>query len=494
MLDVVQPKSLGSVCILGAGKTGLVVAAYLCAHPGYASKLVLYTGSTHMPSSPQLAHLAQQGLSIVASDQVTEDFDLCIASPGIPPHALLYTSACAHCREVIGEPEFAWRCRPQRWVAITGTNGKTTTTTLIDHMIRADHKQACAVGNIGRACLGEVDHHLADTWFVAELSSFQLAETKMLHPRAAILLNITPDHIEWHGSMQAYAAAKERIFANLTTDDLAIISRDDLYCKAIYSRLVERGLNPVCIDTSQDPKTLQAAYCSNSMLYVRLNGTTTPLIKTSEAALKGVHNIQNMLAAAALALFIGVSVDAIRQVLQTFTTLEHRLEYVATVHGVSFVNDSKATNTDSVEKALTAFPNGSTIVLLGGHDKQTDLSSLVHQVVRKCKGAICFGEAGQRIYHELVSVQHAQGTPDTHDVSDTCNNATTTAALPFVTCVPHLRDAFDCAVAHAKPHTTVLLSPACSSFDEFHNMEERGTYFKKLVHELRATSDNEKLS
>lgn len=360
-------------------------------------------------------------------------------------------------------------------------------------MIRADHKQACAVGNIGRACLGEVDHHLADTWFVAELSSFQLAETKMLHPHAAVLLNITPDHIEWHGSMQAYAAAKERIFANLTTDDLAIISRDDPYCKAIYSRLVERGLSPVCVDTSQDPKTLQAAYCSDSMLYVRLNGTTTPLIKASEAALKGMHNIQNMLAAAALALFIGVSVDAIRQVLQTFTTLEHRLEYVATIHGVSFVNDSKATNTDSVEKALTAFPCGSTIVLLGGHDKQTDLSSLVHQVVRKCRGAICFGEAGQRIYHELVSVQNAQAS-DGEGACDKCKSAVASAPLSFVKCVPHLRDAFDCAVTHAKPHTTVLLSPACSSFDEFHNMEERGTYFKNLVHELRATSDDEKLS
>lgn len=493
MLEAKQTESLGSVCILGAGKTGLVVARYLCTHFDRVSKLTLYTGNPKSSVSPDLALLTQQGLTIIESDHLTEDYDICIASPGIPPYSPLYSSACKHCREVIGEPEFAWRCRPQKWVAITGTNGKTTTTTLIEHMIRADHKQACAVGNIGRACLGEVDHHLADTWFVAELSSFQLAETKLLHPHAAILLNITPDHIEWHGSMQAYAAAKERIFANLTTDDLAIISRDDLYCKAIYSRLVERGLSPVCVDTSQDPKTLQAAYCSDSMLYVRLNGTTTPLIKASEAALKGMHNIQNMLAASALALFIGVSVDAIRQVLQTFTTLEHRLEYVATIHGVSFVNDSKATNTDSVEKALTAFPCGSTIVLLGGHDKQTDLSSLVHQVVRKCRGAICFGEAGQRIYHELVSVQNAQAS-DGEGACDKCYNAVVSASLSFVKCVPHLQDAFDCAVAHAKPHTTVLLSPACSSFDEFHNMEERGTYFKKLVHELRATSDDEKLS
>lgn len=493
MLEAKQTESLGSVCILGAGKTGLVVARYLCTHFDRVSKLTLYTGNPKSSVSPDLALLTQQGLTIIESDHLTEDYDICIASPGIPPYSPLYSSACKHCREVIGEPEFAWRCRPQKWVAITGTNGKTTTTTLIEHMIRADHKQACAVGNIGRACLGEVDHHLADTWFVAELSSFQLAETKLLHPHAAILLNITPDHIEWHGSMQAYAAAKERIFANLTTDDLAIISRDDPYCKAIYSRLVERGLSPVCVDTSQDPKTLQAAYCSDSMLYVRLNGTTTPLIKASEAALKGMHNIQNMLAAAALALFIGVSVDAIRQVLQTFTTLEHRLEYVATIHGVSFVNDSKATNTDSVEKALTAFPSGSTIVLLGGHDKQTDLSSLVHQVVRKCRGAICFGEAGQRIYRELVSVQNAQAS-DGEGACDKCYNAVASAPLSFVKCVPHLRDAFDCAVTHAKPHTTVLLSPACSSFDEFHNMEERGTYFKKLVHELRATSDDEKLS
>ena len=415
-----------------------------------------------------------------------EQYDLCITSPGISPLSDFYQAFAAVSREMIGEPELAWRLSPQNWLAITGTNGKTTTTTLVRDMLRAAGMKVTAVGNIGECCIDHVLDRSEDEWFAAEMSSFQLEETRYFHPAAAALLNITADHLEWHGTFEAYAHAKEKIFAHLEACDTPILSRDDAWCDAIYQRLCDRGLDPVCIDIAKDPGTPRAAYCKDNRLYVRLDSRSTFCVgELSRAALKGDHNTQNMLAAAACALSAGVPTSAITEVLYSFKSLEHRLEYVATKRDIAFVNDSKATNPASVLKALSAFDPDHIVLLLGGHDKHTDLSQFAQEVVRKCRVAVCFGAAAARFEEALQEAQAAAlhkecALQSLHDARGRLRSHKVCQLMR----ASQLKDAFEQALGVAQPGDTILLSPACSSFDEFHNMAERGRYFKELVNRL----------
>ena len=319
------------------------------------------------------------------------------------------------------------------------------------------------MGNIGVLCVGEVGHRPEGGWLVAELSSFQLAETARLHPRAAVLLNVTPDHIEWHGSMEAYAAAKEKVFANMGAGDLAVVSMDDDWCRAVAVRCAQRGQRVCELSIDRELGGRDAAFVRGDRLVVRLDGVEHDLGSADNLKIRGSHNWENALAASALALFVGVGEDVVARGLTSFSPIEHRIEPCGEVAGVHFVNDSKATNTDSVEKALTAFTPKSVVVLLGGHDKGTDLGSLAAACCREARVAVCFGAAGPRIARALEDEIAATGS-DLRVVS-----------------AEHLRDAFDAAVAAAEPGNTVLLSPACSSFDEFSNMAERGRLFKSLV-------------
>jgi len=300
---------------------------------------------------------------------------------------------------------------------------------------------------------------------VAELSSFHLATTRLLHPRVACLLNITPDHVEWHGSLEAYAAAKERLFANLDAGDLAVVSVDDDWCRAVADRLDARGLRVCRLSVHEAPDTPCAAFRRGGSLVVRIDGAETVVVSEDELPIKGEHNVENALAASSMALELGVPADDVRRGLLAFRALEHRIEPCGEIDGVHFVNDSKATNTDSVEKALTAFATGTIDLLLGGHDKATDLSSLATAVAACCRVAVCYGEAGERIARALEDAV-----------------ATSGSSLVVVR-APHMTEAFEAACARALPGDTVLLSPACSSFDEFSNMAERGRLFKRLVSE-----------
>ncbi|MBP3885407.1 MAG: UDP-N-acetylmuramoyl-L-alanine--D-glutamate ligase [Olsenella sp.] len=451
---------LGNVCVLGLGKTGVEVAHYLLGlQPDRVSSVTLFAGST-TDESEVTRELTKLGVRVVLGcEEVSGDFDLAIASPGISEFSRFFLSARDCSREIVGEPEFAWRESPERWVAITGSNGKTTTTSLATALLREGGMSAAAVGNIGNLCTTEVARRRPDEWFVAELSSFQLATTSLMHPRVACLLNVTPDHLEWHGSLEKYALAKEKVFNNLDAGDLAVVSAEDEFCLAAAARLEERGLRVLYVGVHVQPSHELVAYVRDGRLVVCLGGNEHVLVRTDELSIKGDHNIENALFASAVAVELGVPDEAIGRGLVSFKPLEHRIEPVATVRGVGFVNDSKATNTDSTEKALAAFPPGHIVILLGGHDKGTDLTSLASVVMRTCKAAVCFGEAGERIARAL----EAKG-------GDAC-----------VLRAPHLREAFACAVEEADEGDTVLLSPACSSFDEFQNMAERGRLFKQLV-------------
>ena len=463
---------LGDVCVLGLGKTGEAVAEYLLAQrdDGRVSSVTVVGGAKSAPSDESLA-LEHEGAKIVyGTEDVEGDFDLAIASPGISEFSDFYANGKAASKEIIGEPELAWRESPERWVGITGTNGKTTTTTLARDLLRAGGLAAEAVGNIGTMAIGEVARRAPGEWLVAELSSFQLAGTVELHPHVGVLLNVTPDHLYWHKTMENYAAAKERLFRNMDAGDLAIISDGDSWCRDIAARCEGRGLR-VChllvAGEAPEATTANAAWeRTDGMLVVRLDGRDVELVNKGELSIAGEHNVENALAASALALACGVDAIDVRAGLLAFSPLEHRIEPCGELAGVRFVNDSKATNTDAVSKALTAFEPGHVVILLGGHDKGTDLSEMAADVARHAHVAVCFGEAGERI---AEAVEAAGGA---------------------VVRAEHLEQALDAGIEAARPGDTVLLSPACSSFDEFSGFEERGRAFKSLVADRIAKGSN----
>ena len=459
---------LGDVLVLGLGKTGLDVALYLAGLGERVTSVTLYGGlAAH--EGPFTEQLEAAGVRVVlGTEDVQGSYDLAVASPGISENSAFFAAARACAREAIGEPEFAWRESPERWVAITGTNGKTTTTTLTRDLLRAGGLDAESVGNIGTLITSTVAERRAEEWYVAELSSYQLATTRLMHPRVACLLNVTPDHLGWHGSMEAYALAKEKAFANMGEGDLAVVSCDDDWCRAAIARLEERGLRVCQVSVVAEPASSSAAFVRDDMLVVRLDGVEHTLLSVDELPIKGEHNVQNALAASAMALELGVADEDVVRGLLAFRALEHRIEPCGELAGVRFVNDSKATNTDSVEKALTAFVPGTVVLLLGGHDKGTDLTSLAAAAARTCHAVVCFGEAGPRM--------------------EAAVSAVAPAGMQVVS-APHLAEALDAGAALARPGDAVLLSPACSSFDEFSNFEERGRVFKALVAERIARGE-----
>lgn len=455
-----EKRFLGNVLVLGLGGTGAAVARYLSERLGSRVSSITVVGGAASHEGKLAEELRDLGCAVVlATEKIEGHFDLAIVSPGISEFSAFFAEARAHADEVLGEPEFAFRESPERWVAITGTNGKTTTTALSCELLREGGLSAETVGNIGTIVTSRLDGRPEGSWFVAELSSFQLATTDTLHPKVAVLLNITPDHVEWHQTLENYAAAKEKIFQNLGAEDLAIISADDAWCRKILARVAKRGVRVCRLSVAEEPEGPDAAFLRDGSLVVRLKGKEQVLLGRQEMALEGLHNAENALAASALALELGVRVDAVRQGLRSFHALEHRIEPCGEADGIRFVNDSKATNTDAVEKALGAFEPGHIVCLLGGHDKGTDLSSLAQKVASACHAAICYGEAGPRI---AEAVRAAAGTAEVFEE-------------------PHMREAFFRAVSVARAGDVVLLSPACSSFDEFHNMEERGELFKQLA-------------
>lgn len=460
---------LGDVAVLGLGRTGEAAARYLASLvPDRVRSVTLFGGAASEEGERTRALEAEGVRCVLGTEGVSGRYDLVVASPGIPVDSDFFRSAAACAAEVVGEPELAWRESPERWVAITGTNGKTTTTSLATHLLGEAGLPAEAVGNIGTPPTEAVPARPEGGWFVAELSSFQLATTRLLHPRVAVLLNVTPDHLEWHHTMEAYAAAKERAFANLGAGDLAVVSVDDGPCRAVASRCEARGLRVCRLSVHGEPAGPCAAFLRGGELVVRLDGVERPLCRAADLRIVGLHNAENALAASAVALELGVSAEDVARGLRSFSPIEHRLEPAGTVAGVSYVNDSKATNTDAVEKALTGFAPGSVVLLLGGHDKMTDLSSLAAAVRARCRAAVCYGEAGPRIAAALEAPGGGEGGE---------------LALDVVR-APRLRDAFAEAARLARPGDVVLLSPACSSFDEFSNMAERGRLFKALVAEL----------
>ena len=483
------PEHLGRVLILGLGKSGHAALDYLLPLMGTRVSALAVAAGGDTPAARADAERAKAAGAAVefGNDAVAPlmqavggSFDLCIASPGIPEISDFFQSAKAASAELISEVEFAWResAEESTWVAITGTNGKTTTTSLAAHLLADAGLAAHAVGNIGDACIARVAAGDTDV-YVAEVSSFQLESTSRFAPNVAVLLNITPDHVEWHGTLEAYAQAKWKVAANLaqTPNATAVLCATDDAVRARIRELramtqEERGFDYVPVGTKDGIAGDMRARCgsdnaafvaSDGVLTVALRGEDHRLCAESELQIKGAHNTENALVAASCALALGVADDRVATSLRSFAPLEHRIEPCGSVSGVACYNDSKATNVDATLKAFSAFGATRPIVLLGGHDKGTDLAPLVRAAREHAKAVVIFGEARERFLAAFGGEISGEG-----------------GALAVIA-ANHMEDALDAGLAAAVPGDVLLLSPACSSFDEFTCYEQRGDIFKELV-------------
>lgn len=458
----------GDVLLAGMGASTGAAAEYLLSlGEDSPTSITLYTGTAGEKALARARELEARGVRVVTGTSSVEGrFDLGIISPGIPQISDFYASAQASCGELVSEPELAWRESPRDWVAITGTNGKTTTTTLAAELLKRSGISARTVGNIGLPPIACVRDRKPGEVFVAELSSFQLASSRLIAPRVAALLNITPDHVEWHGSLEAYARAKEKLFDHMGADDLCVLGSDEA-CARIAAQLEARGLRVCGLQADEPPCACRANAAwqdAQGRLVVRLNGCDHVLCSADDMLLKGPHNVQNALAAAACVLEMGASDDAVAAGLAEFAPLEHRIEPCgSSPAGVAFYDDSKGTNVDATDKALDAFAPGAVVLLVGGHDKGTDIGDFARHCVRVCHAVVAYGQAGPRFAEAIREAAASEKSP--------C--AVAEAA--------HMIDACEASLALARPGDAVLLSPACSSFDEFSGFEERGRVFKDWV-------------
>ena len=477
------PARLGAVLVLGLGVSGKAVARYCAALVGSrVDELFIAAGARNDDSVAFVESLAGEHVNFAFGDEALEDieehFDVCVASPGIPFHHKLYQDALACSTELISEVEFSWResAADSTWVAITGTNGKTTTTSCAAHVLQQAGLPANAVGNIGEVCLEAVAAGKTKI-YVCEISSYQLYSTRQFAPDVAVMLNITPDHLHWHQSLEAYRDAKFKVFDNLTGVAILDATNDVVRAKVREFRQMqpdERGFAYIPMGTkaglSGDMRAAcgadNAAFVDGSReLRVAFDGVEHDLGNADDLQIKGLHNASNALVAAAVAVVLGVSDATIAQALATFPPLEHRIEPCGSVAGVACFNDSKATNVDATVKALGAFPGQDVIVLLGGDDKDTDLTDLINETHAHAVAAVLFGAGRPRFAaaFEDAAMRAPQGF----------------AILE----ADHMEDAFDVALEAASPGSVVLLSPACASFDEFKSFEQRGQVFKQLVAE-----------
>ena len=380
--------------------------------------------------------------------------DLIVTSPGVPAEQPVFDAARARGVETIGELEFAWRWLAGRVIAITGTKGKSTTTTLIGRMLEAAGKQVMVGGNIGTPLSAQVEESTADTVHVVETSSFQLETTTSFHPWIAVWLNFADDHLDRHPTVAAYAAAKARIFANQDANDWAVLNADD---RAVLEHARGTGAQRVMFSLEGG---VRDGFVVDGDWIVRRAGTQVErLIPLGAVELTGRHMLNNVLAAAAATHVAGVRPEAMVSALRGFHGLPHVMEPVATVGGVRFVNDSKATNVEAARRSIESFDRG-VVAIVGGRYKGGDFRELGGPLATRGRAVIAIGEAAPRVRKALADIVR-------------------------VIDAPSMRDAVERGYEAARPDGVVLLAPACSSFDWFRDYAQRGEVFKEEVERLR---------
>jgi UDP-N-acetylmuramoylalanine--D-glutamate ligase len=444
------------VLVVGLGKSGLAAALFLRRRGAQVTVSDIRSAEALANDIPSLL---EEGINVEAGGHGLLTFrrqDLIVVSPGVP----LDTPELAQVRNfglpVIGELELAARFLKGKTLAITGSNGKTTTTSLVGEILEAAGLPTLVGGNIGVPVVALIEESTDETWSVLEVSSFQLETTEQFHPTIAVILNITPDHLDRHGTFENYALAKERIFAVQNKQDFLVLNADNARAAAAASR----SSAAVYWFSLENPVS-RGAWVEDGQVMYRASKDAHPetIMPLTGIPLKGEHNVENVLAAVCASRLAGASPEIIRHAVEKFRAVEHRLEYVATVNGVEFYNDSKATNVDATAKAIAAFPGGIHLIL-GGKDKNSDYTQLADLLRSRVRAVYTIGAAAAKIE------SHLRGVVAIHSC-ETLERAVTTAA----------------AAAH--PGEIVLLAPACSSFDQFENYEQRGRIFKELVHDWR---------
>ena len=442
--------------VVGLARTGIVVSLFCAA---YGAHVTAIDEKSEAALAETAARLRNAGVTLqfgVVAPEIFVNQDLIIVSPGVPAKLPGLELARNRGVTVWSEIELAWRLLRGKLVAITGSNGKTTTTALVGHILQAAKIPVLVGGNIGTPLLARVEASSDSTVTVAEVSSFQLETIDAFRPDVGVLLNLTPDHIDRHGSFEEYARAKQKLFQNMLDRDAAVLNADDL-------QVAQRGPAHGQIFWFSRQKRLAAGtFLRGDHILFRRDGAESILMRRGDIPLRGEHNLENVLAASTAAILAGAPTDGIEAAVRTFPGVEHRLEFVADIGGVSFYNDSKATNVDATLKAIDAFP-GSLFVILGGKDKGSPYEPLRESLRQKAKLVLLIGAAADKIASELegaVEMQRA-GT---------------------------LERAVTAALAHARSGDTVLLAPACASFDQYENFEHRGREFKEIVARLAAES------
>jgi UDP-N-acetylmuramoylalanine--D-glutamate ligase len=447
------------VLVVGLGKSGVASALFLQAR---GARVTVSDAKPQEQLGQEIPVLLDHGIAVETGGHGERTFrgqDFIVVSPGVPVDSPPLVQARALGESVIGEIELASRFLPKTIVAITGSNGKTTTTTLGGEIVAAGGFPVVVGGNIGTPAISLVERTTADTVVVLEVSSFQLETIETFRPKIAVVLNITPDHLDRHRTFAAYADAKARIFENQQADDFAVLNADDPTCLELASQARAQ-----VFWFSRRDQIQPGAYVRDGRIFFCNAEGRREVMLVSEIPLKGAHNLENTLAAICVGALMGCETERIRRAVQDFKAVEHRLEYVATIRGVDYYNDSKATNVDATIKALESFP-ANIHLIVGGKDKDSDYTLLNDLIRHRVKRVYTIGAAAEKIELQVKSAAEI-------DRSGTLETALKRSA------------------ATAEAGDIVLLAPACASFDQFKNYEHRGRVFKEVVRALAAEARN----
>lgn len=448
-----------AILIIGAARSGVASAEYLLS---IGKQIVISDMNTKLAEDveTQLGHASVSYVWGKQPDVAALQPELIVMSPGVPLSIPPVVKARELGIPVISEPELAFRYSDVPFVAITGTNGKTTTTTLTAFLLEKEGRKVVAGGNIGLPLISQCPKMSANDIVVAEMSSFQLESVDSFCPKVAVVMNLTPDHLDRHKTMEAYAAAKANIFKNQGPEEYLLLNKDDAIVAAMAA-----GAKSHVYYFSQQEILDEGIWLEDGNLVYRLdkNGVPQVLIPAAEIGIVGSHNWQNAMAASLAALLMGQQPEIIAERLRAFKGVAHRMEPVATIDGVLYVNDSKGTNPDSTEKALGSYGKRPIVLIAGGRNKGSDMAVLVPLMRAHCRGVVLVGEAAG----DFIDAFACTGYTD-------------------YVCADSFEDAVAKAREMAQSGDVVLLSPACASWDMFDNFEQRGDLFKELVKDYAA--------
>ena len=441
-----------TVLVVGGGKSGMAACHYLLSK---GCQVILADNKSQevLLKDKEIAAFVKQGGQLISGNVIPEKvaWELTIVSPGVPLHIPILNMTRAAGVKIIGEIELAYSITDTPFIGVTGTNGKTTTTSMIGHILKECGVSVLVGGNIGKPLVDSVTDFHGD-YIVAELSSFQLESCVTFRPRVAVYLNLTPDHLDRHGDMDGYAAAKEKIFAQQKKDDFAVLNLDDEYIKRAAEHICARKFW-----FSLHLKPENGIYFDEGVLHYMVDGQEKFSFRTEKIFIKGMHNVQNAMAAFLAAAVIGLDPQQIAQAIYSFKGVAHRLEFVTERDGVLFINDSKGTNPASTVQAIYAYDQPM-VLLLGGRNKGSDFSELMELIKKRVKQCIIYGEAAGEIKR----------------AADEAGYTSYIMANDFA-------EAVALAKNNASSGDVVMLSPACASWDSFDNFEQRGDKFKELV-------------